>query len=198
MEEWITTSTILHDLRDFGNASAWNRFVARFRPPLLTFAERAGLSASDAQDLAQEALAAFADSFRGGNYDRDKGRLGSWLFGIAYNHILRRRRRFQRDQGATKANTDTTFWAGVPDEQSATALWEREWEASLVRQCVEHARNEFPPLTFGAFELVVLGDRPPRIAAKEMNLPVKTVYDAKYRVLQRVRELRAQLEEVES
>ena len=195
--DWVTTSTILNDLRDLDNDSAWNRFDERFRPPVVSFAKKAGLSPSDAQDLAQDSLAAFADSLRNGTYDRTKGRLSSWLFGIAYKHILRQRRRLARMEAAAGPNTGTSFWAQLPDKHAATTAWDREWENSLIRQCVDRARQEFPEATFHSFALVVLECRPPRIVAKDLGVSVKTVYDAKYRVLKRVRELRMGFEEVE-
>jgi DNA-directed RNA polymerase specialized sigma24 family protein len=46
-----------------------------------------------------------------------------------------------------------------------------------------------------AFEMVALADRVPADVAKELGLSVKAVYHAKYRVLRRVRELRAALDD---
>ena len=62
--EWITTSTILHDLRDYENREAWGRFSDRFRRPIVRFARNAGLAANDAEDVAQEVLTAFAQAHR--------------------------------------------------------------------------------------------------------------------------------------
>jgi RNA polymerase sigma-70 factor (ECF subfamily) len=192
--DWITTSTILCELRDFGNHVAWDRFVARFRAPLVSFARKSGLAQADAQDLAQDALAAFADAYRRGEYDRGKGRLSNWLFGIAYRHVLRQRRRLARDAVRIVSTPARDDRYDIPLEPQVADLWDREWEAALVRECVERARREFPATTFRAFEAVVLDQQPPRTAAEFLNLPVKTVYDAKYRVLKRVRELRAALD----
>jgi DNA-directed RNA polymerase specialized sigma24 family protein len=48
-----------------------------------------------------------------------------------------------------------------------------------------------------AFELVVRDDRTPRQAAHQTGLTVRAVYNAKHRILKRIRELRTMLEATE-
>ena len=198
MVDWLTTTTILEGLRDDDNG-AWRRFVERFRRPVVSFIRGAGLSSADAEDVAQETLIAFADAYRNGQYNRTQGRLSRWLFGIAYRQILRERQRGAR-QGAKMAPQvgGTSFWASVPDEESAAESWEREWEQALLGECLEQAQREFQSETFRAFELAVRDNRPASEAARELNVSVKSIYNAKHRVLKRIRELREELEGVES
>ena len=85
----------------------------------------------------------------------------------------------------------------MPDEQSASGLWDREWERFLWTHCVERARYEFQPQTFQAFEWAVRGDRSADDTARDLAVSVKVVYNAKHRVLKRIRELRTELEEVQ-
>lgn len=156
------------------------------------------MPAPDAEDVAQETLIAFADAFRDGKYERSKGRLSQWLFGIAYRQVLRERQRRARRGAKMALQVDRlSFWAGVPDEETATDAWEREWEQALLRECLEQARREFEPATFRAFEIAVRDNRPAAEAARELDVPVKAIYNAKHRVLKRLRELRAQYEEQE-
>ena len=94
--EWVTTSTIIHDLRDLSNQTAWRSFVDRFHRPIVRFVTRMGFNGEDAEDVTQETLAAFADSLREGRYDRERGKLRTWLFGIAYNKGLDQKRKARR------------------------------------------------------------------------------------------------------
>ena len=87
MMEWKTTSVILDDLADFENRETWNRFAGRFRDPLMRFGRKIGLNVADAEDMAQQTLLVFAEGLRGDRYDRAKGRLSSWLFGIAADQV---------------------------------------------------------------------------------------------------------------
>ena len=79
----ITSTTLLDGLKDQGNAPVWSEFCTRYRPVIVAFARRLGMSEDDAQDAAQEALITFAAAYREGKYSRDKGRLRSWLLTLA-------------------------------------------------------------------------------------------------------------------
>lgn len=187
--EWTTTSSILQGLRDYSDDRAWNRLAERFRIPIVAFARRVGVGGDEAEDVAQETLMAFAEAFRDGRYDREKGRLGKWLFGFAHRQALAARRRAARhgDEGEMDL-------AHLPDEESAEQRWEEEWEQALLAMCLERARREFPPATFKAFDLASRTGRSAADVATELGLNTEAVYNAKHRVLTRLRELREELE----
>lgn len=199
MDEWITTSTVLEHLRDFEDAQAWGRFDARFRWPIVRFARGLGLPAPEAEDVAQETLLAFLHGYREGRYDASRGRLSKWLFGIAYRQAANARR--DRAQRAIRAGTPaeelrSSFWSALPEEDAASRAWDEEWERWLLDRCMEQVRKEVEPLTFQAFELTVREQRAAPEAAAALGVSVKLIYNAKHRVLQRIRELRLQVEEV--
>jgi len=188
--DWITTSTILRGLRDFEDRGAWEGFVSRFRGPIVRLALAQGLAPADADDVAQETLLAFADGFRAGRYDVQTGRLSRWLFGIAYRQILRART--LRDRRAPEVEDASA----VVDEAAATRSWDVEWERAILAQCMTQARSEVQPTTFRAFELTALENRDAAVVAAELAVDVKAVYNAKHRVLKRIRELREAMEAV--
>lgn len=195
--DWHTTSTILSELRDYENAVAWRQLDARFRRPIVSFARRLGLPETDAEDVAQETLVEFAAAYRKGRFDREKGRLSRWLFGIAYRQALSgRRERQRRTAKGGVAVAQTTFWAQVPDENAASHSWDQEWEHALLQQCLEQVAREVEVTTLQAFRLVVGQNETATTAAEMLGVPIKTVYNAKHRVLKRIRELRAALENV--
>jgi RNA polymerase sigma-70 factor (ECF subfamily) len=191
--DWITTSTLLRNLRDFEDDAAWRRVVERFRPPIARFARDVGVSPADAEDVAQETLAAFAKGLRAGKYDRERGRLSAWLFGIAYHRAARQRRRDAREP----EREDEAAAAEIPDERWASTAWDRRWQAHVLQESIRQARREFAAETFRAFELVVVRQRSPAEAAAEIGVPVKAVYNAKHRVLRRIRALSGALESME-
>jgi len=193
--EWVTTSSILQDLRDLANQTAWHGFVERFERPLTNFVSRLGFGSDDARDVVQDSLVAFAESLRDGRYDRERGRLHAWLFGIAYKQALRHRQRAGRrerliDDGAAAAAIES-----LPDEKSAGDLWNTVWERFLVQECFRQVRREFQPTSVRAFELVVRDGYDAAEAAAAVGVTTRAVYNAKHRILTRMRELRRQLEE---
>ncbi|MCB9857490.1 MAG: sigma-70 family RNA polymerase sigma factor [Phycisphaerales bacterium] len=195
MIEWITTSTVLHDLRDFENRAAWDHFVLRFRLPVLNFARSVGLSEGDAEDVAQETLITFAELFREGRYDPQRGRLSKWLFGIAHRTALNHRRMTGRRAAVVSSGKSMTEDVAVGDA-SAAETWDREWAQALLEQCIERVRREVEPTTYRAFDLVVRENRPAAEVAEILGVNIKLVYNAKHRILRRIRELRESIEQI--
>jgi RNA polymerase sigma-70 factor (ECF subfamily) len=194
--DWLTTSTILRDLTDASNDSAWRRLAGRFHVPILRFARKLGLTEADADDVAQETLAAFAAAYRAGRYDRAKGRLSQWLFGIAWRQAQSVRRSAAR-RAAVEGQVDrTSIWDQVADEADVSRTWDQEWEYASLEQCLRQVRQEVEPDTARAFELVMQPGRTPADVAKELGVDAKTVYNAKYSMLKRLRELRQSLEDL--
>jgi len=196
--EWQTTSTILGELRDHRNETAWPDFVERFREPIRRFAMSLGLPEQESEDVAQEALLAFAEAYRDGKYQRERGRLSSWLFGITYRHVLRGRRNRVRAPANVAGDTGgTDYWAALPDESTLAEQWDQQWQAAVLRQCLQRVRVEFEPTTVEAFELSVRDGRSAEEVATALNVPLKSVYNAKHRVLNRIRQLTEELEVVD-
>jgi RNA polymerase sigma-70 factor (ECF subfamily) len=193
--DWVTTSTILDGLRDLENRAAWDGFVRRFRSPIVSFAAGMGVPASEREDVAQETLLAFVGSYQKGAYDRGKGRLSSWLFGIAYRQVLMHIRREKRPDRPLPAPGDGRASGDDPsDARFATTHWDLKWEEFVFAECYRRVRAELSDETLRAFEAVVFEDASADEAAARLGVPVKAVYNAKHRVLKRVREVRAELE----
>ena len=65
-----TTTALLEGLFDSDNELAWSHFDARYRPIVIAFARKLGLSESDAGDVAQETILQFLKEYKEGKYDR--------------------------------------------------------------------------------------------------------------------------------
>lgn len=197
LDPWITTSTVLERLQRFDDADAWAKFADRFRAPIERFARKQGLSEADSEDVAQETLLGFAKAYRENSYDRTKGRLSTWLFGIAWRRVDHVRRKSERAfVERTAADDATAFWAGVPDDAEASRVWDAAWEQALLERCVLRVKAEVQPATFRAFELLVLEKRSVKEVVAELGITRNAVYIAKHRVATRIRELVAELEDL--
>ena len=192
----ITSLTLLAGLRDQGNAAAWQRFADRYRPMVVSFAAKLGLSESDAQDAAQETLLAFAEGYRRGAYDRERGRLRSWLFGIAHRKIIDIQRRMGREQVLADRSDATGFLASVQAPDEAERLWEQQWQQAVLNECLAEVADQVDPTTFEAFRLYALAQWPPQQVARHLGLSRNAVYISKNRVISRMRELRQRMEDI--
>lgn len=197
--DWHTSSTILVGLRDFQNRGAWLRLSDAFRAPIVRFARKLGLAEADAEEVAQETLAEFAAAYRQGRYDRERGRLSRWLFGIAWRQAQNRRRAQARQAARIPVIPgDPAACAELPDEATASHSWDEEWEQALLQHCLARITQEVEPATYQAFRLAIESDEPAQAIADKLGIPVKTVYNAKHRVLKRIRELRAEFEDADA
>jgi RNA polymerase sigma factor (sigma-70 family) len=181
--DWVTTSTILSRMKQMDDRSIWDRFHGRFRRPLLAFARKCGLPESESEDAVQEILTAFLEAYKAGKYDRERGRLSKWLFGIAYTQIANRRRGLGRDRSPAQGES---FWGDVPDHREAEGAWDAQWEASVLEECLGQVRREVSEKTFEVFRLIVREGRSPEEAGASLGMTREAAYVAKHRVLKRL------------
>jgi RNA polymerase sigma-70 factor (ECF subfamily) len=192
--KWITTTQVLNDLKSSNDMLAWDTFCNHFRPVIVHFAKQLGLTAADAEDAAQETMVEFLKAFKNGKYDRKKGRLSSWLFGVAKRVILNFRDRQPLEHLIADKTTGTSFWELVQDDSSIGRTWESEWRQMVLTKCLEKARQEFAQKIFKAFELYALSEVPIGDVCQQLKMSRNAVYIAKYRVLSRLRVLGQQFE----
>jgi RNA polymerase sigma-70 factor (ECF subfamily) len=194
--EWVTTTTILDRLNNAADGSAWSSFLDRFRIPVVSFSQKLGLNRADAEDVAQETLLAFLEAYRRKTYERGRGRLSHYLFGIAHNKILLARRKIATQERQVDSGDDGTgFWSALSDSGRLEDVWEREWREAVLTQCLDQIREEVSFQTFEAFRLVVFKQMQPAAVAQELGMTRNAVFIAKHRVANRVRELSALWEE---
>lgn len=193
--DWVTTSLVLEQLRDFKNEAAWGRLAECFQAPLVAFAEHMGLLGSDAEDVAQETLLAFACGYREGKYDPTKGRLSQWIFGIAYRQIQgARRTRARRNARMAGESAAGHAFDDLPGREEATRTWGEECAKSLLARCLRTIRTEVQPKTYRAFELTVFEKRAASDVALELGVSRNAVFKAKHRIVRRIRELQLAFE----
>jgi RNA polymerase sigma-70 factor (ECF subfamily) len=186
-----TTTALLDDLADPANQAIWQEFDARYRPILIGFGLRLGLDPTDAADAAQEALGRFVRSYRAGKYERGRGRLSSWIIGIARNCILdtQRARAARREQHSMSAVED------LPGPDRLAEIWTAERDREILRRAIAALRGEtrFDARTVGAFEELAFRQQPPAEVAEQLGMSMNDVYLAKHRCLKRLRTLVTEL-----
>ena len=195
MRSTMTSTLLLEGLRRPDNHTVWQDYVDRYRPLLVRFARRLGVPEADAEDLAQQALCAFADGYRNGAYDRERGRLRAWLFGIARNFVRRWLQRPPRELQAADASAGTGFLERISTEDQIAEIWAAEWRQAVLQQCLLEVSLEVEPRTFRAFEQFARRGLPAREVAAELGISENAVFGAKRRVLRRIRELLPKMED---
>jgi RNA polymerase sigma-70 factor, ECF subfamily len=188
-----TSTILLEGLKDLSNGAAWQEFEARYRPLLLAVGRRLGLTEADAEDAAQETVAAFLRDNREGRYSRERGRLRDWLAGIMSHKVRDLQRRQVREDKLLREQPAASD--GAEDER-IHAVMEEEWGKATLRMCLEEVRKEVAPQMYESFELSALRLWPAGQVAKRLGISVDAVYQNKSRVLQAIRELLPKMEEI--
>jgi RNA polymerase sigma-70 factor, ECF subfamily len=188
-----TSTILLEGIKDRADDTAWRVFDGRYRPILLAVGRRLGLAAADREDAAQETLVAFLGEYQAGRYKREMGRLRDWLAGIMAHKVMDLRRRASRQKQAI-AQAAEGLGSDIGEGKIQKAV-EEEWQAAVLRQCMERVRSEVTPQTMETFEMFALHGRPADQVAEQLGVSVDVVYQNKRRVLQRIRELVPELEE---
>ena len=181
-----TTSLLLDGLRDEDNRVVWEEFDRRYRPILYGFALRLRLEPADAADVAQETLLRFVQEYRAGKYDRGQGRLRAWLIGIARYRIADVR----RDQARKRIARGESAMGELVGEDEAERLWDLEQRRFIFHSALAELRgsSRLNERTIEAFERVVLRRQPVREVAAELGVTPQEIYDAKSRVVEKLRE----------
>jgi RNA polymerase sigma-70 factor (ECF subfamily) len=182
-----TASALLVELFDQDNRTAWDTLDRRYRPVIIAFARRLGLGAADAADAAQETLTRFLQAYRANRYDRNRGRLRSWIIGIARNCIAD----IKRNRAARRERDGASMMADLPDEHQLDAIWETECQRAILWQALEELRrsSRLHPKTIEAFRLCGILQQPASAVAEELGMTVMAVYVAKHRCLAQLREI---------
>lgn len=95
-----TRPSLLIRVRDPADRAAWQEFVEIYRPVILRLAQRKGMQAADADDIAQEVLTAVAKAVERWEHDPKRAKFRTWLQRVANNAILDALARAKPDRAA--------------------------------------------------------------------------------------------------
>ncbi len=187
---WRTTTEILDGLADSSNGEVWTTFVNRHRPLMIGYLRKLGLNSSIAEEVAQQTLCEFAAAYARGVYDRRKGGLRNWLFGIARNQLSNLRRSAARNAGDAREGCAETFL-----DDPGEAIWETEYRQFALRSCFSQLTQEVSLDSMEAFRLFCIQGVPAAQVALALGMSENAVYLNKRRMLRRIRELLCQLDD---
>lgn len=177
-----TRPSLLLSIRNAADQGAWRTFVDLYGPVIYGYARKKGFTDADAADVVQEVLAQVARSIRSFEYQPDRGRFRNWLYAVTRSKILRIQQRSE------SAPTPTV----IDDAQVASAGEEPAWvelfNAEVLNAALARVRPCFEAETWEVFERVWVHDQPAADVARALNRPIHSVYVAKSRVVNRLKQ----------
>jgi RNA polymerase sigma-70 factor (ECF subfamily) len=186
-----STSTTLIEQVKAGKQDAWVKFVDLYGPLVYRWCREKGQGPEEAQDIGQEVFRKVATHIS--SYHRDRpGSFCGWLRVITKNAIVDFSRQSQKQPDACGGTEAQILFGEVPDpvddELDDTAVRD---DVYLVHRALDQVRHEFADNVFQAFSKMTIDEYSSREVAEELNMTPNSVRQAKFRVLQRLRELLA-------
>jgi RNA polymerase sigma-70 factor (ECF subfamily) len=182
-----TPLSLLERLRA-DDAAAWRRLVDLYRPLVLFWCARGGVSTEDAEDVAQGVFAAAATGLGSFRRDRAGDTFRGWLRAVTRNQILLH---FRRSRGHVQAAGGSDAWRSLQDVAERPDVEDDGGEETEVgqvyRRAVEQVRSEFEDRTWQAFWLVAIEGRAPADLIETLDMSPAAIRQAKSRVLRRLK-----------
>jgi RNA polymerase sigma-70 factor (ECF subfamily) len=181
-----TRPSLIARLQTGADDSAWDEFVAIYRPVIVRLAAKLGLQHSDAEDVAQGVLLSVSNRIAEWKFDPQQARFRTWLQRIVRNSTINALVRRPADRGA---GGTTAFQSlnGVPNNpENLSAQLEIEWRREAFRWASDEVRNDVHPATWEAFWLTAVEGIEVSEVAKRAQKTIGAVYVARCRVMQKV------------
>ncbi|MEO1526327.1 MAG: sigma-70 family RNA polymerase sigma factor [Planctomycetota bacterium] len=177
-----TRASLLVELRDGADASAWQRFVLQYGPIIHRWCLYWKLQQADAEDVTQGMLLKLFHQLKEFRYDQTRGSFRGWLKTVTRNAV----RDYMRKQRDAVINGDSDVWQQLQNspahEDFATRLAEA-YDLERLDIARERVRQRVAPHTWQAFELGQTTQLSAKEIAAQTGLQVAMVYVAKGKVI---------------
>ena len=184
-----TQASLLLRLKDWRDQASWQQFFDTYWRLIYGVARQAGLNDSEAQEVVQETMMAVANHMPGFKYDPAKGKFKTWLLNMTrwriIDHIRKRAKAGVAEALASlEGETSTNAVNRVidPSGNALDALWEAEWQDTLLKAAVANVKRRVDPQNYQLFDFYVNKDWPAAKVAETFNVAVDQVYLAKHRI----------------
>lgn len=184
-----TPVSLLERLRKGPDPQGWQQLVNLYRPLLFRWLHRYALQPQDAEDLVQDVLTTLVRELPHFRHNQRPGAFRHWLRTILI-HRLRHfwRSRDHRPEAAGGSSILQKLEQLEDPHSDLGRLWDQEHDHHVIGRLLQAIHSEFRPITWQAFEDVMLqGGRPAHVAAR-LGISVNAVLLAKSRVLHRLRQ----------
>ncbi len=184
----LTRASLLVQIRDGANHTAWNEFVHLYGPVVYGFCRRRGLQDADAADVMQDVMRSISTAIARLDYDPKQGTFRGWLFTVTRNKVFNFLSARQiRPQGSGDTTTNKLLET-QPDGSDTDDVWELEYQRRLASMAMDRVKSEFQDNTWRAFWMTAVEGLAVADVAKQIGLSAGAIYVAKSRVLARLKE----------
>ena len=185
-------STNLLSLVQSKDGVGWERFVGIFAPVVYTWCRKSGISEWDAPDLVQDVFATVARKANSFQRQKEGDSFRSWLATITRCRVIDYLRKRKKESPGVGGSEAMLMLQQTPQELETTISWSNS-ESIVVKQVMNQVECEFEPVTWKGFWLTTIESRSSAEVAEELGISIASVYQAKSRVLRRLRKILSEL-----
>ncbi len=166
---------------------AWSRIVNVYGPIVYRWCRSSNVPQSDAADVVQEVFATVARGIGDFQRQKAKGSFRNWLATITRSRTTDYFRKAAKSPTAV-GGTDGLAALRQQAEILDSTITSEGIQGVLSKQVLRSVQAEFEPTTWDAFWLTTIENQSPTEAAEATGLSRASVYQAKSRVLRRLRQ----------
>ncbi len=196
VEELIPTrDSLLSRLKDWRDDDSWRDFFNTYWKLVYGVALKSGLTEQEAEEVVQETVITVARRIPEFKYDPTICSFKTWLLNLTRWRIIDQLRKRQPTVSAERGARSGEYpdfalgashsaLGGLPNPPGVDldAMWEREWQQSLVSTAIARVKRRVNPEHYQIFHLCVFKEWPVKKVARELEVNVAQVYLAKHRV----------------
>lgn len=168
----------------------WQRLCVLYGPIIDYWIQKAGVVSADSVDVRQEVLLGIAKNIGGYRHaDSESGSLRRWMWGIARNKIADFQRKDIKQVAAAGGTKALDKLHNLPDDpyEDSDPNTENRLRKELVKRALGILKADFEERTWNAFWKTVVEKMPTADVALSLGMTKQAVRQARYRVLQRLR-----------
>jgi RNA polymerase sigma factor (sigma-70 family) len=188
-----TRHSLIQRLQDGGDNAAWEEFASIYRPVIVRIALRKQMQFDDAEDLAQQVLLLVLKNINKWKSDPARARFRTWLQTVVRNATMNALSRRPKDQASGGTNSLQQLHQR-PDKADSLSF-DLEWQRETLRWVAHQVRGEFESTTWTAFWDTAIEQLPAQEVAEKIGRSVGAVYIARSRVMQRIKQRIAELDD---
>ena len=174
------------------DTESWSRLASVFGPIVYQWCRSSHVPEADAADVVQEVFASVARGIVDFQRQKEQGSFRVWLATITRNRVRDYYRR-QSKSIAAAGGTDAMQALQQHAEHLDESISLDGIETTLTQRLLQQVRSEFEHVTWNAFWQATIEEQPAREVARTLGISPASVYQAKSRVLRRLRQRVAEL-----
>lgn len=182
-----TRYSLLSRLKDWEDQDSWQEFFESYGGLIYSFAIRAGLTESEAEDTVQETIISVAKDISKFQHDRKLGSFKGWLRNLTRWRIADQLRKRQLPPGAQEScsrEISDSDLERIPDPKlpGLESKWEEEWKANLLESALKRIKSRVKDEHFQIIDLYVVKGWPVTRVARRLGVSLSQVYVVKHRL----------------